>query len=277
MNFYQMKTSIQLSTSKKLRLIPRSLKWIASISKNQNTLKATLWTLRRSKPSQLAAVKWETDMTFWTSNVSSQPQVIGLWSRSLMIVCSGPEKILLVFQLKKYGKRWRRSTVQEWLHSKPFKSFRTPFMIGMSLLRLLKRPLGGGTQVIQDQINLTMMALRALTAAGSVLLNESKVRRKLLWTLKMRASIILRQQSRHLKNRSWRKRLLNQRNRSPWQRAKCSRGRIRPQLQGLPRAASKCPLAHFRRRRKWLKPLGSSRRNQKFMCIVPPAQWPDTQ
>ena len=97
-----------------------------------------------------------------------------------MIVCSGPEKILLVFQLKKYGKRWRRSTVQEWLHSKPFKSFRTPFMIGMSLLRLLKRLLGGDTLVIQNRLKLKMMAMRALTEAGSVLLSESQVRRKLL-------------------------------------------------------------------------------------------------
>lgn len=70
--------------------------------------------------------------------------------------------------------------MQEWLHSKPFKSFRTPFMIGMSLLRLLKRPQGGGTRVIQDRLNLKMTALRALTEAGSVLSNGSKVRRKQL-------------------------------------------------------------------------------------------------
>lgn len=216
MMFFQMKTSSQLSTSKKLRSIPRSLKLTASIIKNQKTLKTTKWKLQAIEPSQQAAVVWETDMTSWTNNVSSQPQVIGQWSRSQMIVCSGPEKILLVFQLKKYGKRWRRSTVQEWLHSKPFKSFRTPFMTGMSLLRSLKRPLGGGTLVIQDRLKLKMMPMRAPTVAGSVLLSESQVRRKLLWTLKMRASIILRQQSHHLRNRSWPKRLLNQRNRSLW-------------------------------------------------------------
>ena len=70
--------------------------------------------------------------------------------------------------------------MQEWLHSKPFKSFRTPFMIGMSLQRLLKRLLGGGALVIQDRLKLKMMALRALTVAGSVLSKESQVRRKLL-------------------------------------------------------------------------------------------------
>ena len=87
-----------------------------------------------------------------------------------MIVCSGLEKILLVFQSKKYGRRWKRSIEPAWLHSKPFRSFRTHFMIEMTSPQLAKRLLDVVAPLIQGST--AQRRLRVQTGLMSLIVAE---------------------------------------------------------------------------------------------------------
>ena len=135
MTFSLMNTKRQLNSFIRiLKWTPNLLKLIVTISENLSKLIKTVNSkrLRDWKRNPLVVAVVASGSTFSTNNARCRPQVSALLSRLPTIVCSGREKILLVFQSKKYGKRWKRSTEPAWLLSKPFRSFRTPFMIEMT-------------------------------------------------------------------------------------------------------------------------------------------------